>query len=138
MFSPLAVLQRIAKWFPGPAGRTLIDIFTELSIWPLTIAQSAPTVASVAGQITIAAPVTFVSGVLAITGISVPQNIIDAAGRSGGTASGYSGRITFIPTGIFTWTAAGNIAVAGTAVVGKALDFIYDSSTSKWYPSYIA
>ena len=38
--------------------------------------------------------------------------------------------------GIFTITTAGNIALAGTAVVGKALIMTYDNTTSKWYSSY--
>ena len=38
--------------------------------------------------------------------------------------------------GIFTITTAGNIALASTAVVGKALIMTYDNTTSKWYPSY--
>jgi hypothetical protein len=51
------------------------------------------------------------------------------------SASG--GAITLIPTGIFTWTTAGNIALAGTAVVSKALTMTYDATTTKWYPSYV-
>jgi hypothetical protein len=47
------------------------------------------------------------------------------------------GSITLIPTGAFTWTTAGNIAVAGTAVVNRALTMVYDSGTAKWYPSYV-
>jgi hypothetical protein len=50
--------------------------------------------------------------------------------------AGFNGAITIIPDGIFTWTAAGNIALAGTAVVSKALTMTYDSTTVKWYPSY--
>jgi hypothetical protein len=42
-----------------------------------------------------------------------------------------------IPTGAFTWTTAGNIAVAGTAVVNRMITMAYDSGTSKWYPSYV-
>lgn len=81
--------------------------------------------ASPAGVITPNYPITVVSGVAAITGITVPY-------------ADFQGRVTFLPTGIFTWTTATNIALAGTAVVGKALDFIYNPVTAKWYPSYIA
>lgn len=70
-------------------------------------------------------PIHFVSGVVAIATITAPA-LISATG----------GSITIIPTGIFTWTAAGNIALAGTAVVGKALTFFYDATAVKWYPSY--
>jgi len=68
---------------------------------------------------------TVVSGALALTGITLPYPT-------------FAGMICLLPTGIFTWTAAGNIAVAGTAVVGKALYFTYLPSTGKWYPSYLA
>lgn len=83
-------------------------------------------VASVAGVMP--APtgfMTVVSGALAITGITLPF-------------ANFSGMICYIPTGVFTWTVATNIALAGTAVVGKALYFTYLPSTVKWYPSYIA
>lgn len=68
---------------------------------------------------------TQVSGALALTGITLPY-------------ATFSGMIALIPTGTFTWTAATNIALAGTAVVGKLLLFAYLPSTGKWYPNYIA
>ena len=83
------------------------------------------TMASPAGVITPTYPITVVSGTNAITGITVPYN-------------GFQGTIILLPTGIFTWTTATNIALAGTAVVGKALFFTYNPVTAKWYPSYIA
>ena len=68
--------------------------------------------------------IVFVSGTAAIATITVPTAI------TGG------GQITLIPTGIFTTTTGGNIALASTAVVSKALIMTYDSGTTKWYPSY--
>ena len=47
------------------------------------------------------------------------------------------GQITLVPTGVFTWTTGGNIALAGTAVVSKAITFTFDVTTTKWYPSYV-
>jgi hypothetical protein len=44
--------------------------------------------------------------------------------------------LTLIPDGAFTTNASGNIAIASTAVVGKAMIMTYDPGTSKWYPSY--
>ena len=64
-----------------------------------------------------------VTGTTAIATINVPY-------------AGFNGSITIIPDGIFTWTTAGNIALAGTAVVSKALRMTYDATTSKWYPDY--
>jgi hypothetical protein len=81
--------------------------------------------ASAAGTNTFTYPITRVSGTAAMVNITVPY-------------PGFSGKITLLPTGVFTWTAAGNIALAGSAVVGKALDFTYDPVAAKWYPSYIA
>lgn len=48
---------------------------------------------------------------------------------------GVGGQVTLIPTEIFTWTASGNIGLAGTAVVGKAIIFTWDPNANKWYPS---
>jgi hypothetical protein len=80
--------------------------------------------ASAAGANTFTYQVTVVSGTAAMVDITVPF-------------PGFQGRITLLPTGAFTWTAAGNIAVLGTAVVGRALDFVYNPVTAKWYPSYV-
>jgi len=90
------------------------------------VSAAAPTIAS-AATITPTTPIVFISGVAAIVTITASTPI-----SAGG------GAITLIPTGIFTWTTAGNIALAGTAVVSKALTMTYDATTTKWYPSYVA
>ena len=86
--------------------------------------QAAPTIAS-ATTIAPTAHITFISGVVSIATITVPQALLQTGGQ-----------ITLIPTGIFTTTTAGNIALASTAVVSKALIMTYDATTTKWYPSY--
>ena len=86
--------------------------------------QTAPTIAS-ATTIAPTALITFVSGTTAVANITVPQALLQTGGQ-----------ITLIPTGIFTTTTAGNIALATTAVVSKALIMTYDATTTKWYPSY--
>lgn len=84
------------------------------------------TIASLAGVLpAVQARQTIVSGALALTGITLPW-------------ATFSGDIVLLPTGAFTWTTATNIALAGTAVVGKALTMTYHPNTGKWYPSYIA
>ena len=103
----------LGQWVPG---------------WNNPSAQKGVTaaVASVAGPITPSGPLFHITGALAITGITMP---IGCAG----------GSFTVIPDGTFTWTTGdGSIGLAGTAVVGKALTFTYDSNALKWYPSYIA
>ena len=91
----------------------------------LATTAAAPTIAS-AATIAPTTQIAFVSGTAAVVTITAPAPI-----SAGG------GTITLIPTGVFTWTAAGNIAVLGTAVVGRALTMIYDVTTTKWYPSYV-
>lgn len=85
---------------------------------------AAPTIAS-ATTIAPTTQIAFVSGTTAIATITAPAPI-----SAGG------GTITLIPTGIFTTTTAGNIALASIAVVGRALTMTYDVTTTKWYPSY--
>lgn len=89
-------------------------------------ATNAPA-ATIASATTIAPAqqISFISGTTAIATITPPAPI-----ASGG------GQITLIPTGAFTTTTAGNIALASVAVVNKALIMTYDSTTTKWYPSY--
>lgn len=87
-------------------------------------AAAAPTIAS-ATTIAPTQQIVFVSGTTAIATITPPAPI-----ASGG------GQITLIPTDAFTTTTAGNIAVATTAIVGKALIMTYDTTAAKWYPSY--
>lgn len=47
----------------------------------------------------------------------------------------FTGVVILIPTGIFTTATSGNIGLASTAVVGKALIMTMHSD-GKWYPSY--
>ena len=86
--------------------------------------QAAPTIVS-ATTIAPTALISFVSGTVAIVTITPPTNILTTGGQ-----------ITIIPLGILTTTTAGNIALATTTVVGKALTYTYDAVTAKWYPSY--
>jgi hypothetical protein len=86
-------------------------------------ACQTPTIAS-ASSISIATKVSFVSGTTTINTIVVPPNVKNST------------QITLIPTGLFLTGISGNIAIATTAVVSKALILTYDATTGKWYPSY--
>ena len=93
--------------------------------WQNDLLSNAPTaaVASAAGLITPSGPLFHVTGTAAITGFNIPV--------------GFSyGSFTVIPDGAFTTTNANNIALASTAVVSKALTFVYDPVTGKFYPGY--
>jgi hypothetical protein len=92
--------------------------FTALSGGTNTIASAT--------SITPVKSINFISGTAAIDTIGTQPPI-----------TGANGTIILIPTGAFTWTTAGNIAIAGTAVVGKALHMTFSGSSLKWYPSYV-
>lgn len=81
-------------------------------------------VASAAGVVLPSGPLFHITGALAITGFTLP------VGFTGGS-------FTVIPDGTFTWTTAGNIALAGTAVVNRSLTFTWDSNVGKFTPSYV-
>lgn len=49
--------------------------------------------------------------------------------------TGFVGTIVLIPDEAFTFNTGGNIAVAGTAVVNRALHMTFDGTS--WYPSYV-
>lgn len=91
---------------------------------PASAASSAPTIAS-ATTIAPTTRIAFVSGTTAVATITPPSNL-----------GSFGNQITLLPTGAFTTTTAGNIAIASTAVVGRALIMTYDATTTKWYPSY--
>jgi hypothetical protein len=90
----------------------------------LATGAAAPTIAS-AGTIAPTVGITFISGTTTISTITAPALITTAGGQ-----------ITLIPTGLWSTNTAGNIALATTAVVSKALILTYDATTAKWYPSY--
>lgn len=70
-------------------------------------------------------PITFISGTQLISTITPPALF---------TLTG--GQITLIPTGVWSTNLTGNIALASTATVNRALIMTYDATTQKWYPSY--
>lgn len=81
---------------------------------------------SSAGTIAPVKEISYISGTAAIATITPQSPIL-----------GTNGTIILIPTGAFTWTTAGNIAIAGTAVVGRALHMTFTNTTGLWYPSYV-
>lgn len=86
--------------------------------------SATATVASAAGAILPSGPLFSVSGTAAVTGFTIPVGFA-------------SGEFCVVPTGAFTWTAAGNINTAGTAVVGRTLCFTWSTTASKFVASYL-
>lgn len=92
---------------------------------------SAGTLASIAGTNPVLGPVFAISGTNAIVTFTPPLGFDNTA--VGG------GCFTTIPKGIFTWTAAGNISVAGTTTaITQNVSFCWNPYTSKWVPSRVA
>ena len=100
-----------SRWVPGWNNPSSIKGVTTL-------------VSSAAGAITPSGPLFHVDGTAAVTGFTIP------VGFSGGSFS-------VVPDANFTWTTAGNIGLAGTAVTGRVLTFTWDSNSGKFYPSYV-
>ncbi len=80
-----------------------------------------------ASTITPTGPIFHVTGTTAIATINAPTfcSLTQAACS-----------IRVIPDGAFTTTTGGNIALASTAVVDRVIEFTYDGTAAKWYPSY--
>jgi hypothetical protein len=83
-------------------------------------------VASAAGAVTPSGSLFHITGTAAITGFTIPVGFDPTEGAT----------VCAIPDGLFTTTAAGNIAVASTAVVSKVLCWAFDPNTAKFYPYY--
>ena len=83
---------------------------------------------SVGSVVASATTITLTNRVVTVSGTAAIATIT-AVGAFPGTT------VTLLPTGIFTTTNAGNIAIASTAVVGKALIMTL-GPTGTWYPSY--
>jgi hypothetical protein len=111
----------------GRFSNTYTSNYTSLDVF---VGNSPMQNSSIAGLTTIASAATIsIEGggnIIYVSGVAAINTIV--------TYTSFRGSITIIPTGIFTTTAAGNIALASTAVVGKALIMTYDGT--KWYPSY--
>lgn len=118
-----------AEWLCSSVTLTWVSGFSVGTSGGIPFVVTAA-VASAAGVVLPSGPLFHITGALAITGFTTPT------GCNATTRGGCS--FTVIPDGTFTWTAAGNIAIAGTAVVNKALTFTWDATNSKWVPSYLS
>jgi len=94
------------------------NIFTDAEKSKLALINTVGT--TVASATTIVAPsaVFHVTGTTAISTITIPY-------------TGFTGQITIIPDGIFTFATGGNIAEAYTTIVGRAIQLVFDGTT--WY-----
>lgn len=123
------VLAGLPTDFPSPVP---ISIKAQQDYYPNIVGFSAP----VASATTITASGYFfhVTGTTAIATINAP-----ASGPAGGSFPLNGSQITIVFDGVATWTAAGNIAVAGTpTTAGSSVTFTFDQGSGKWHPSRLA
>ncbi len=107
-YSPVIDIETGNQWIPSSVTNSWApNIGTDMFPALPTVA-----VASAADLITPSGRLFIVSGTAAVTGFNAPVGFANA------------GSFTILPTGAFTWTNANNIALGGTAVVGKALTFV--------------
>lgn len=130
--SAAVVLSGQATDFPGPNP---ISIKAQQDYSPNMIGFSAP----VAGAATNVAtgPLFHLTGTVAMVTLTAPTI------TGGGGASPLDGAEVLIvfdgSAAGLTWTAAGNIAVAGTATTaGSSVTFTFDQGSAKWHPSRLA
>lgn len=64
-----------------------------------------------------------VTGTTTVNTITIPTGFV-------------AGTICIIPDGVFALGTSGNVAIAATTVVGKAMYLTYDPVSVKWFPSY--
>jgi hypothetical protein len=89
-------------------------------------AQATTAVASAAGAVVPSGPLFHMTGTAAVTGFTLPLGIVN--GDS----------FCVLSDGVWTWTAAGNIAILGTSTAaGRQQCFVWDAAAVKWYPASV-
>jgi hypothetical protein len=89
-------------------------------------------VAAAAGAILPSGPLFKITGAGAVTGFTIPLGF-NATAAGGGCIAVRADTATTA-----TWTAAGNISIAGTFTPNKLFTFCWDATTSKFVPNAIA
>lgn len=125
-FTPWINVMTQAQWLCSSITSTWVPGFSNAYVGGMERTTAA--VASAAGQVTPSGPLFHITGALAITGFLVPIGF-------NATAVG-GGQFCVIPDGAFTTTTANNIALASTGVVNKLLCWSWDTTNSKFVPTY--
>jgi len=99
----------------------------------ITYVQSAGSALEVGSAIASTATISPIKSITHVTGTTTISTITPPVGFTG---TNRGGCLTLIPDGLWSTDTSGNIALATTAVVSKALTMCYDAGALKWYPSY--
>lgn len=119
-----------AQWLCSSVSNTWVPGFNN----PLSGSGGGVTanVAAAAGAITPSGPFFRITGSGAVTGFNIPIGF-------NATAAGYGCFVVRADTATTaTWTAAGNISVAGTFTPNKDFTFCWDAGTSKFVPNAVS
>lgn len=123
--TPIAIGQAADFQNFQPAQRAFqTTLPTRFEGWSVAVAGAASNTAT--------GPLFHLTGTVAMVTLLPPAAL--------GFVSGYSVTIVFDGSAAgLTWTAAGNIAVAGTSTTaGSAVTFTFDANSAKWHPSRLA
>jgi hypothetical protein len=128
-FTPWINQRTGAQWICSTVTNTWVPGFSGYAGYN----AATPTVTTIVASATTilpSGPLFTVSGTTAVVNITTPV---------GCNATAVGGCFfTVIFSGVDTWTAAGNISVAGTnTTAGTTVTFVWNASTSKWDPSRI-
>ncbi|MFA6958580.1 MAG: hypothetical protein WC538_22145 [Thermoanaerobaculia bacterium] len=85
---------------------------------------------SIGGALTAATTIAPTAKAHHVTGTTAIVTITPPAGIHDGET------IILIPSDLWSWTAAGNVAVAGNAILNVGVAMTWNATTTKWYPSY--
>jgi hypothetical protein len=123
-------------------GASGLGVYNGVYTTPSIILDDASGNTKIAGVLGLSALTTAVASASTIsppTGINFSIQIFHISGTTQINTinlpyTGFTGTICLIPDAAFTTGTSGNIALASTAVIKRALYLTYDGS--KWYPSY--
>lgn len=121
LYTPWVNAKTGAQWLCSTVTKTWVPGFGGPRSTPYAVTLL---VASAASAVLPSGPLFHINGTAAITGFTIPVGC-------NATAAGGC-QFSVIPDAAFTYTTAGNIAVAGTAVAELMITFTWDATDSKW------
>lgn len=129
--SPWINILTSMQWLCSSITGTWVPGFGNPGVSGLPLMATA-NVAAAAGAILPSGPLFKITGAGAVTGFTIPVGF-NATAAGGGCINVRADTATTA-----TWTAAGNISIAGTFTPNKLFIFCWDASTSKFVPDAIS
>jgi hypothetical protein len=126
-FTPYINLKTGNQWLCSTVTNSWVPGFFNVDA-PAGVSTA---VASVAGATLPSGPLFHVTGALAITAWG-SSTTVGMLGGAGSKTDVVGAPFCTIPDAAFTWTATNNITVAGTAVIGVPICWIFDQTNKKY------